>query len=707
MDPRLVADRYQLGDTLHQGESTTVFRALDVNLRREVAVKVLNRGDAGDHERVRRFLDTARSMSALSHSNIVATYDVGISGDTPYTVQELVEGKTLLDVVGEEAPLRPDRVRRLGAQLASAIGYAEQYYGRDCSVDMADVVVVPGDRIRVLKLHIDDPAINERDGRFPRRNGSIHEGQSQIVAPARSSVYALGSTLYQMATGRAPKDEGLSPTTFRKDREHSSITPPSFVNPAISPSLERIILGALETGAGRWYQSVSEVGSALQPRENGTHGIPEPEGYGRPRSPRDPVPSSTYGAPLPAARGNVLVSVLILALLLVAAVFAATTFAPRLLARGAPSVAGAVNGSDLQRERQLQNVQGPVTDLKKAITQVQNDTQTLNGSLSDVRDKLAVETSIVNAMQTLSDEMRTDASQRPVNPAQMASLAAKKQSMQLSYASLKSATSNFDTAAKTLENSLPPMDSDATAAQTAADNLRIALAQNPLAGATQPAPGDEQAAISQYQSTATQARNDLANMRSTEAGLLQTANSLVQQGAAAAAVKTAPVATSTQTPGTPTPGPSATPQPGATPIQGVAGQPRTQQPTASASPAPTPTPRPTRQAPVGPWRFSPVFQAFADQIPDVVGQPTGNPSVDPDTGNTTQPTTGGLMVWKKATGRVYFTDGNTTWVLGPNGLQSRPNDQRFPWEGTPTPAPTPTPPASTPQPAPALPQSRG
>lgn len=393
--------------------------------------------------------------------------------------------------------------------------------------------------------------------------------------------------------------------------------------------------------------------------------------------------------------GSILASVLVLTILLVATVVAATVFAQRFQPARAPSLAGLLAGSDLQRQRELQNVQGPAADLSRAITRVQNDAQTVNSTLSDVRDKLAVETSTVNAMQTLADEMKKDASQRPASSTQVAAIAAKKQSMALSYASLKTAVSNFDAAAKKLENSLPPMDDDATAAQVAADKLSSAMAQNPLAGSTQPAPGDEQAAIGEYRATVTQALDELSNMRNTEASLLQTANNLVQQDTAAAEPKTPPEATATQTSGTHTPVPSTTAEPGTTALPGATKASATVHPNATALPVPSPAPRPTLQPPVGPWRFNPVFQAFADQIPDVVGQPTGNERVDPDTGDTVQPTTGGLMVWKKSSGRVYFTDGNTTWVLGPNGMQSRPNDQRFDWESAHTPTPTPT---STPRP---------
>jgi len=74
------------------------------------------------------------------------------------------------------------------------------------------------------------------------------------------------------------------------------------------------------------------------------------------------------------------------------------------------------------------------------------------------------------------------------------------------------------------------------------------------------------------------------------------------------------------------------------------------------------------------------FATLASLIPSIVGQPTANERFDPATGQTIQPTTRGLLVWRKADNATAFTDGATTWILGPNGLEERPNDSLFAWE---------------------------
>ncbi|GEM_PF-4321629 len=74
------------------------------------------------------------------------------------------------------------------------------------------------------------------------------------------------------------------------------------------------------------------------------------------------------------------------------------------------------------------------------------------------------------------------------------------------------------------------------------------------------------------------------------------------------------------------------------------------------------------------------FQTLHDLIPDIVGDCTADETHNPDNGDALQPTTNGLLVWRKADNWTAFTDGATTWINGPCGLQSRPNSVRFPWE---------------------------
>src|SRR5262249_55543941 len=89
------------------------------------------------------------------------------------------------------------------------------------------------------------------------------------------------------------------------------------------------------------------------------------------------------------------------------------------------------------------------------------------------------------------------------------------------------------------------------------------------------------------------------------------------------------------------------------------------------------------------------FQALHDQIPTIVGDCSENERYDPQTGDALQRTGGGLLVWRKGDNWTAFTNGSTTWIIGPYGLQYRANSERLPWEATVTRTPSqpqPTPP---------------
>lgn len=116
----LFAERYELADLLGSGGMAEVRRAWDTRLHRDVAVKLFRTGsDVADGL---RFDNEVRTLAALSHPGLVQVHDAGTSGATPFVVLQLVNGNTLRDRI-TTGPLKPDGVRRLGAELAEALAY--------------------------------------------------------------------------------------------------------------------------------------------------------------------------------------------------------------------------------------------------------------------------------------------------------------------------------------------------------------------------------------------------------------------------------------------------------------------------------------------------------------------------------------------------------------------------------------------------------
>src|ERR1700687_2091944 len=111
---------YEIVETLGRGGMGLVYKARDTHLDRFVALKVLPPEKVTDPERKRRFVQEAKAASALNHPNIVHIYDISSDGAVDYIAMELVEGRTLAEVIGPRG-LRSDQVLKYGIQVADAL----------------------------------------------------------------------------------------------------------------------------------------------------------------------------------------------------------------------------------------------------------------------------------------------------------------------------------------------------------------------------------------------------------------------------------------------------------------------------------------------------------------------------------------------------------------------------------------------------------
>ena len=121
-----IAGRYKVIELIGSGGMANVYRALDLQEGREVAVKVLKSEYATDREFLRRFNSEAAAVLNLSHDNIVSSYDVGCWEDNHYIVLEYVAGRTLKELIRKEAPFENKRIISIGCQLCDALGHAHE-----------------------------------------------------------------------------------------------------------------------------------------------------------------------------------------------------------------------------------------------------------------------------------------------------------------------------------------------------------------------------------------------------------------------------------------------------------------------------------------------------------------------------------------------------------------------------------------------------
>ncbi|WP_253857599.1 Stk1 family PASTA domain-containing Ser/Thr kinase [Prauserella alba] len=270
--PRMLSNRYELGDTLGYGGMSEVHHAHDVRLGREVAVKILRADLARDPQFQERFRREAQNAAALNHPAIVAVYDTGEAdteyGPLPYIVMEYVEGRTLRDIVKTEGPMPEQRAMEVMADVSAALDFSHRHGIVHRDVKPANVMITRGGAVKVMDFGI---ARAVHDGQAAMTQTAAVIGTAQYLSPeqargervdARSDVYAAGCVLYELVTGDPPFT-GDSPVAVAYQHVREDPKPPSAMNPEVSPELDAVVLKALAKGADNRYQSAAEMRSDL------------------------------------------------------------------------------------------------------------------------------------------------------------------------------------------------------------------------------------------------------------------------------------------------------------------------------------------------------------------------------------------------------------------------------------------------------------
>jgi serine/threonine-protein kinase len=207
---RLISGRYRLIAPLGDGGMATFWRAVDEQLDREVAVKLLRPQFSSDPGFAARFKLEARSAGGLSHPNIVSVYDYGTDGDDgeQYIVMELVEGRDLSGVLRERGSLSTDDAARIAIAVASALEAAHRKGIVHRDVKPGNILITDDGDVKVTDFGIARAVAEASMTVTGTTLGSVHyfspeQARGDEVTGA-SDVYSLAIVLYEMLTGRRP-----------------------------------------------------------------------------------------------------------------------------------------------------------------------------------------------------------------------------------------------------------------------------------------------------------------------------------------------------------------------------------------------------------------------------------------------------------------------------------------------------------------------
>ena len=270
VEPDTVIDgRYRVLRKLGSGGMADVYAAEDRQLGRRVALKVLHRRFAEDQQFVERFRREASSAAGLQHPNIVAIFDRGQWDGTSYIAMELVEGRTLKEVVRGKGPAPPEAAVDVTLQILRAARYAHKHGIVHRDIKPHNVLIDQDGRVRVTDFGIARAGTSDMT-----ETGSIM-GTAQYLSPeqaqgravdARSDLYSIGIVLSELLTGQVPFD-AESPVTVALMQVNEPPLPPRELNPAIPPAIEAVVLRAMEKDPDRRFQSADEFIAALETRQ--------------------------------------------------------------------------------------------------------------------------------------------------------------------------------------------------------------------------------------------------------------------------------------------------------------------------------------------------------------------------------------------------------------------------------------------------------
>lgn len=264
---KVLGNRYEILEEIGSGGMATVYKARCKLLNRYVAVKVLRDEFANDAEFIKRFQVEAQSAASLSHPNIVSIYDVGNEDGLHYIVMELIEGKTLKEIIKEKGKLPWREAVGIASQIASGLSQAHQNHIVHRDIKPHNIIITKDGVAKVTDFGIAKAVSNSTINAFGSTIGSVHyfspEHARGGYTDEKSDIYSLGVVLYEMCTGKLPFD-GETPVAVALKHLQENPKEPIELCKELPQAVNDIIMKAMKKDPSERYESAAEMYKDLQ-----------------------------------------------------------------------------------------------------------------------------------------------------------------------------------------------------------------------------------------------------------------------------------------------------------------------------------------------------------------------------------------------------------------------------------------------------------
>ncbi len=256
---------YQLLDKLGSGAMATVYKAKQISLDREVAIKILPQKYSKDASFIQRFYDEGRAAAKLNHANIVQAFDVGQAGTFHYFVMEYVDGHSVYDHILKHARYDEATAVRLAIEVCKALDHAHHagFIHRD--VKPKNIMITRDGTAKLADMGL-ARAVSDREAAEAEAGKaygtpyyiSPEQIRGEVDVDPRADIYSLGATLYHMLTGKVPF-EGPNPSAVMHRHLKDDLVPPDHVIRSLSAGVSEVTEVAMARSRSKRYASAADM----------------------------------------------------------------------------------------------------------------------------------------------------------------------------------------------------------------------------------------------------------------------------------------------------------------------------------------------------------------------------------------------------------------------------------------------------------------